>query len=125
MPNNPLWYDAPVNSVAALLNSGTLRIYSGAQPGLDAALTGTLLVTLTFSATAFAASAGSTATANPISSGTAGNTGTAGYFAVVESNGSTVVATGTCGTSGSDLNLSSTSIVAGNTVTCSGFTITG
>ena len=119
-----LWYDAAVNAVCALLNSGTLKIYSGSQPALDVALTGTLLVTLTFAATAFGNSSSGTATANAITAGTAVATGTAAYFALAESGGSTV-ATGVCGTSGADLNLSTTSIVSGATVSCSSFTITG
>jgi hypothetical protein len=124
MANNPLWYDAAVNAVTALLNSGTIKIYTGSQPSEDASLTGTLLATLTFGSTAFGASSGGTATANAITSGTAGNTGTAGYFAIEESGG-TVVGTGTCGTSGADMNLNSTSISSGATVSCSSFTITG
>jgi hypothetical protein len=135
MANNPLPYDASViaavNAFTALLNvggAGTLQIYTGTQPALNGALTGTLLATLTFSATAFptaTASAGTvTATANAITNGIAGNTGTAGYFALVQFNGSTIVATGVCGTSASDLNLSTTSITAGQTVSCSSFLVT-
>ena len=126
-----LWYDATseaaVNAVAVLLNSGTLKIYTGSQPSLDGSLTGTLLATLTFGSTAFAtatASAGTvTATANAIGSASASNTGTAGYFALVTS-GSATVLTGTVGTSGADLNFNSLSIVSGATVSCSSFTIT-
>jgi hypothetical protein len=117
-----------VNAVCALLNSGYLNIYTGAQPALDGALTGTLLASLTFSATAFptaTASGGTvTATANNIGNAIAANTGTAGYFALLESNGSTVVATGGVGLSASDLNLSTLSITAGQTVSCSSFLIT-
>lgn len=131
MPSSPLPYDATViasvNAVTALLNSGFLQILSGSQPALDGALTGTLLASLGFSATAFpsaVASAGTvTATANPISSAIAAATGTAGYFALLKSDGVTVVATGGVGTSGSDLNLSTLSILAGQTVSCSSFTI--
>jgi hypothetical protein len=130
--SNPLFYDntviTAVNAAAALLNAGFLSIYSGAQPALDGSVTGTLLVQLTFSATAFSsavAAAGTvTATANAIGSGTAGNTGTAGYFALLASNGTTVIATGVCGTSGSDLNMSTLSISAGTVVSCSLFTLT-
>lgn len=119
------WYDAAVNAVAALLDSGTIAIYTGDQPSEDDTLTGTKLVTMTFSSTAFGSSSGGTATANSITSGTAASSGTAGYFALVESDGSTVVATGTCGTSGADLNLNSTAISEGATVSCSSFTISG
>src|SRR5690242_4460657 len=51
--NNPHWYDAAVNAVCALLNSGKMEVLSGAQPAANAALTGTLLATMTFGATAF------------------------------------------------------------------------
>lgn len=125
MSNNPLWYDSAVNAVTALLNSGFIKVYTGSQPSEDGAVTGTLLATMTFGATAFGASSGGTATANAITSGTAGNTGTAGYFALVKSDGTTVVMTGTVGTSGCDLNLNTTSIVSGAPVSCSSFTITG
>jgi len=132
MATNFLSYDASdiaaVNAFTALLNSGFLKIYTGAQPALDGAVTGTLLVTLTFSATAFATATASggtvTATANAITSGTAGNKGTAGYFALVKSDNSTVVATGTVGTSGCNLNGPSTSITASSNVSCSSFQIT-
>lgn len=132
MTNSPLWYDATVNAsvnaVTALLNSGYINIYTGSQPSVDGGVTGTLLAQLTFSATAFgnssASGSGATATANTITSGTAGNTGTAAYFALLKSDDSTVVATGSVGTSGCDLNLNSTAISSGATVSCSSFTIT-
>lgn len=132
MANNPEFSDATVkagvDAMTALLNSGFLELYTGGQPALNGALTGTLLATLTFGGTAFLASSASgavvTATANAITSGTAGNTGTAGYFAVLKSDNSTVVATGSVGTSGADLNLSTLSIVSGSVVSCSSFAIT-
>lgn len=132
MSNNPEFYDATVktgvDAMTALLNSGTLQIFTGGQPSNNGALTGTLLATLTFGSTAFSASTASgnvvTATANAITSGTAGNTGTAGYFALVKSDTTTVVASGSVGTSGADLNLSTLSIVSGSVVSCSSFSIT-
>ena len=132
MANNPLPYDATViagvNAVTALLNSGFIKVYTGAQPALNGAVTGTLLATMTFSATAFPTATASggivTATANAITSGTAGNSGTAGYFALVKSDTTTVVGTGSVGTSGADLNLNTLTITSGNTVSCSSFLIT-
>lgn len=132
MANSPEAYDvavkAAVDAVAVLLNSGFIKIYTGAQPAVDGSVTGTLLATLTFGATAFGAStasgSGATATANTITSGTAGNTGTAGYFALVKSDNTTVVGTGSVGTSGADLNFNTLSIVSGANVSCSAFTIT-
>lgn len=132
MPANFLSYDASdiaaVNAFTALLNNGFLKIYSGAQPSVNGAVTGTLLATLTFGATAFGTATASggtvTATANAITSGIAAATGTAGYFALVKSDGTTVVATGTVGTSGANLNGPSTSITSGSNVSCSSFQIT-
>lgn len=131
MPNNPTYYDGSVedsvNAVTANLDSGYLRIYSGSQPALNASLTGTLLASLTFGATAFGAASASggvvTATANSIANETNAVSGTAGYFALVESDGSTVVGTGTVGTAGSDLNMSSIVFSSGATVACSSFSI--
>ena len=131
MASNPLWYDATVeaavNAVTALLNGGSLVIYEGTQPAVDGALGGTILATMSFAGTAFGnatAAAGTvTATAGTITSGTASATGTAQYFALMTSAGGTV-GTGECGTSGSDLNLNSTAISSGATVTISSFTIT-
>jgi hypothetical protein len=123
--SNPNWYDASVNAVTVLLNNGFIQVYSGSQPAEDGAVTGTLLATLTFAASAFAASSGGTAVANAIASAVAASSGTAGYFALVKSDATTVVATGTVGTAGADLNFSSVSFSAGATVSCSSFTITG
>lgn len=127
------WYSsagsvpAAVNAVTALLNSGHIDIYSGTQPALDGAV-GTRIARLTFGTTAFATSAASggtvTATANAITSDPSAVGGTAGYMALVKSDGSTVVATGTVGTSGANLNLNSLTISAGATVSCSSFSIT-
>lgn len=137
MANNPFFSDATViadvGAITALLNNGFIKVYTGAQPAdANTAVSGTLLATLTFGATAFgtpaaSGSAGSkivTATANSITSGTAGNTGTAGYFALVKSDTTTVATMGSVGTSGADLNFDSLSITSGATVSCSSFTIT-
>lgn len=114
------WYDAAVNVVAVLLNGGSIKIYSGSQPAENASLTGTLLATLTFSSTAFGSSSGGTATANSITAGTAGNSGTAGYVALCKSDG-TVVET----MAAADVSLNTTSIVSGALVSCGSFTLPG
>lgn len=139
MANNPFFTDATteasVNAVAVLLNSGKLEIYNGSQPtDANTALGAqTLLSTLTFGTTAFATSTASgsagskvvTATANTITSDTnAAATGTASWFRAYKSDGTTPVMDGSAGTSGYDLNLNTTSIVAGATVSCTSFTIT-
>ena len=131
MANSPLIYDASteamINAFTALLNNGTLQVYSGSQPAVDGGLSGTLLATMTFGATAFAnavaSGSGGSAAANTITSGNAGNTNTAGYFALVTS-GSATVGTGSVGTSGADLNFNTLAIVSGAIVSCTSFTVT-
>lgn len=107
------WYDAAVNAVAVLLNSGSIKVYEGDQPAAGASLTGTLLATLTFSSTAFGGSSGTVATANSITGGTAVATGTPGYVALCKSDG-TVVQT----MAAADVGLNTTSIVSGAPVSC-------
>lgn len=119
-----------MTAFTTLLNGGTLAIYTGTQPAANAALTGTQIVTMALSATAFGAptvtgsgnSSVLQAAANSISNGSAANTNTAGYFALLGSAGATI-ATGGCAISGSDLNLSSLSISSGAVVGCSSFVV--
>jgi len=107
--------------------SGLLRIYSGTRPAnVAAAITGTLLAELTTNASAFAAAAsGGVLTANAITQdSSANNTGTATHFRLFKSDGTTAVIDGDVGTSGSDLNLTTTSIVATQPVSVTSFVIT-
>lgn len=121
--------NAQLDAIDDAMNAGsagaTLKIYSGTRPATGAALSGnTLLATLTFSTTAFgAASSGSITAASITSDSSADATGTAAWFRVEDSN-STFIMDGDCGTSGSDLNLDTTSISAGATVSISSFVIT-
>jgi len=104
--------------------SAKLRIYNGVRPATGGTAT-TLLCELIMSASAFAAaSSGGVLTANAISNGTAAATGTATWFRIVKSDGTTHVMDGNVGTSGSDLNLNNTSIASGQTVSVTSFTIT-
>jgi len=118
--------NAAANAACALCNSGYINIYSGTQPAnANTGLSGnTLLAQLTFGATAFGAAAAGVATANAITSGTAGNTGTATWFRALETNGSTVVFDGSCGTATADMILGTTSIVAGAVVAATSLTYT-
>jgi hypothetical protein len=118
-------WDLALDSAMNVANSGNLEIYSGTQPATpDTALSGnTLLATLPLSATAFGAASAGTKTANAITSGTAGATGTATFFRVYKSDGTTAVIDGSVGTSGADLNLNTTSIVSGATVSVTSWTV--
>ena len=107
--------------------SALLRIYNGTPPAnVGTALSGnTLLAELTCNAT-FAPSASSgVLTLNSITSDSSADaTGTASFFRIYKSDGTTAVLQGTVGTSGEDLNLNTTSIVSGAQVAVTSFTIT-
>lgn len=114
-------------AVEALFNSGFLNIYSGTQPATaDTALSGnTLLASFTLAATAFGTDTNgvSTLAGTPLSA-TASATASATFFRVLKSDGTTAVMDGTVGTSGADLNLNTTSITSGGTVTLTSFQYT-
>jgi len=118
--------NAGANAVAALCNSGKLRIYDGSQPANanTAVSTQNLLAELTFNATAFASAVAGVCTANAITSAAAALSGTAAWFRAVQSNGTTVVFDGSVGTSGANLNLTSVAISSGATVSVSALTYT-
>lgn len=119
--------NAMVDALTALAATGYIRIYDGSQPANanTAVSTQTLLAELRFGATAFGAASSGTATANAITSDTsANNTGTASWFRVLKSDGTTVLWDGSVSTSGADLNLNTVSIVSGATVAISSMTFT-
>jgi len=120
--------NAEMDAVTARVGtSGLLRVYNGTRPANPgtAITTQTMLVELTCNATAFApAASGGVLTANAISNGTAAATGTASWFRLFQSNGTTAIIDGDVGMSGSDLNLNNTSIATGQTVSVTSFTDT-
>lgn len=117
------------NSVADtegdLLNSGTIQIRTGAQPtNVDDAAGGTLLGTLTFSATAFGAPSTGVVTAATITSDTsADNSGTAGHARLLTS-APAIHSDATCGQGSGDFNWNNNVIVAGGTLAVSSLTLT-
>jgi hypothetical protein len=132
-------------SIKDVFKDGVLRIYSGAQPASpDAAISGTLLLEVSESSGAFVAGAFDNGlelgdAALGIIAKAAGETwqdaglaaGTAGYFRLVANatdNGGADTALprvdGSVGTSGADLNMSSTSISVGSTYTIDTFQLT-
>ncbi len=118
--------DAIVDLIDAGAGAGTLKFYTGAAPtNASDAPSGTLLGTLTFSDPAFGAASNGVATASAVTSDTsADNSGTAGYFRVLDPGG-TVIFQGTCGTSDANAVFTPTDvIVAGGTIACSSFTFT-
>lgn len=107
----------------AIGSSGKVRIYSGTRPVTGGTAT-TLLAELPLSTTAAAAASSGVLTLNAITTDSSADaTGTASWFRILTS-GNTAVIDGNVGTSGSDLNLNTVSIVSGGPVAISSFTIT-
>lgn len=116
--------NAQADALARLLDGGKLRIYSGTQPATaDTALSGnTLLAELTFNATSAPAASSGVLTFNSITSASsAAASGTASFFRCVKADGTTVVMDGSVGTSSANLIMATTTISAGQTVSCSSF----
>lgn len=114
------------DAVAALCNGGQLKIYDGSQPATGDTAIGaqTLLVTVTLNVTAFGAAVAGVLTANAITSGVAGASGTATWFRLFQSDGTTAMWDGSVGTADANLIIPSTSIVATTTIGASSFTHT-
>lgn len=111
------------SAVDAGSGAGRLRIYDGTRPASGGAAT-TLLAELTFADPSFGAAAGGVLTANAIvQDSSADATGTATWFRAVDSDNNFVI-DGDVGTSGSDLNLNTTSIQVGLPVSVTSFVLT-
>ena len=118
---------AAADAVVDLADTGYIRIYDGSQATDPNTAIGAqvLLAELRFGATAFGAASNGVATANAITGDASANaTGTATWFRVLKSDGTTVLWDGTVGTSGANLNLNSVSIVSGGSVDISSMTYT-
>lgn len=117
--------NAMLDEITARAGSNALlRIYDGSRPATGGTAT-TLLAELTCNATFAPSASGGVLTLNSITQDSSANaTGTATWFRIVASDGTTHVLDGNVGTSGSDLNLTTTSIVSGQPVSISSFTIT-
>ena len=106
--------------------SAILRIRSGAAPANCAtADSGTVLATLNLPSDWLAAAAsGVKSKSGTWQDASADATGTAAHFRIYDSGGSTCHMQGTVGTSGSDINVDSVSLTAGQTFTITGFDLT-
>lgn len=112
--------DAITTAVGA---SGLLNIYDGSRPATGGTAT-TLLAQLTLNSTFAPGASSGVLTLNSITQDSSANaTGTATWFRVTTSGG-TFCFDGNCGTSGSDLNLTTTSIVSGQPVSVTSFVLT-
>ena len=117
--------DSIKTAIDAGAGPGLLQIYDGTRPATGAAITTQVkLAELTFSDPCAAAAAAGVLTFSAITSDPSANaSGAATWFRIVTSAGAFVM-DGSVGTSGADLNLNTTSIVAGQTVAITSATIT-
>lgn len=109
-------------AIDAGAGAGQLIIYDGTRPSTGGTVTNEV-ATLTMGDPSMAAAASGQVSANSITSDTNATGGTATWFRITDSVG-TFVMDGDVGTSGSDLNLNTTSIAAASTVSISSLTIT-
>lgn len=123
--------DAAVNAEATALgtlaNNGYLRIYDSTRPATADTAVGAqvLLAELRLNATAFGAASGGVITAGAITADTSANAGgTATWYRVLQSNGTTALWDGEVGTATSNLILNSVTIGAGANVSVSALTHT-
>lgn len=136
MASNPIISVAATNdaldAITALIATGAdLKIWSGTIPAdAGTAATGSVLATASLNATPFGAAASGVATANAIAGVSVGATGTATFFRVYSQASATdpthCVFQGTVGATGSgeDMEMPTTSLVAGMTVTVDSLTLT-
>jgi len=119
--------NAELDALRVLANSGLLRLYDGTQPATPetAVTTQNLLAELTMNATAFGASAAGVITANTITADSDANaTGTAAWYRLLESDGTTVLWDGSVGTASADIGMNSVAIQIHAQVSVSSFTYT-
>lgn len=116
--------DAQQQGLITYAGSGAIiHIYDGTQPAnANSAATGTLLVSLVITGS-FGTDSNGTLTIGSVTSGTSVAAGTAQYFRITKSDNSTVVMDGSVGVSGSDMNLNTTTIGIGQTVSITAGTI--
>jgi hypothetical protein len=101
-----------------------INIYQGTAPAnANTAITTQNLLVSCVLAGAFGTDTDGTLTLGTVNNGTAVTGGTANFFRIFKSDGTTVVMDGSIGTSGADLNLDTTTINITQTVNISGGTI--
>lgn len=108
--------------------SGFIDIYDSTGTGQpatpDVAVTTQVkLAHLPLSATAFGAASAGVKTANAITNGTGLAVGTATWFRVYKTDGTTAVIDGSAGTSATDLILNDAAITVGGTVAVTSYTV--
>ena len=111
--------NAGANAEAVLANNGYLRIYDGTRPATADTAVGTqvLLAELRMNATAFGAAVAGVITANALTADASANAGgTASWFRMLGSDGTTALWDGEAGTETADLILNTLTIGLGAAV---------
>ena len=105
-------------------SNAIIRIYAGTQPANanTAISTQTLLAALTITGS-FGTDSNGTLTISSVASTTSVASGTASFFRIVKSDGTTVVMDGSIGTSDADMVVNTTTITSGENVQISSGTI--
>ena len=112
--------DAFPTSVDAGSGAGTVELYTGATDGA-----GTLLATFTLSDPSFGSASTGVATANSLPKATTGAaTGTIGHAEIKDSAGTLRGSTADVGTSGTQVVVSTLSVVSGQPLSLTGLTYT-
>jgi hypothetical protein len=112
-------YEATIGASAKIL------IYTGTPPAnLTDAATGTLLATLALPADWMTAAASGVVSKNGTWTDVADAAGTAGYYRITATDGTTVHEQGTVAMSGGDMIINNTNIAVGQTVTVTTFSKT-
>lgn len=111
------------STIDAGATGGLLRIYSGSKPAKGAAPAGLLLAEIVLADPCGTSTGGVLTITTPRTDTSANNTGTAAFFYLTDSTGA-FVCDGDVATSGSDLNVTTTSIVSGQPVEITSLTIT-
>ena len=107
--------------------SCVIKIFTGSIPATCAtADTGTALVTFAGNAAAFGTAATGVLTVSTVANATASASGTAGYFRIYHTSATSTnaVMQGTCGTSSTDMILTTASITSGDTIQFTSMSIT-
>lgn len=115
--------DAIRAAIDAGAGAGRLKIYSGSKPTKGSAPAGDLLANIPLSDPCGSSTGGVLTFTVPAEDTSADASGTAAFFILEDSDG-TYVADGDISTSGSDLNLVTTTITATQPVEITSFTIT-
>lgn len=110
-----------VDAISAAIDNGATD--PGGDIDIYTAAFATLLVSPTFGSDSFAAASSGSASANAVTDGTAGNTGTAAVVRFTDRTNATVFE-GTVSTSGAEVNLNTTSINTSDVVSITSGTLT-